>query len=142
MRPSARLAALLGAILVAGALVVVLIVVNGLTPAPTTPPITGIDYRQSKAVPNFPDATHSTADPGRIASFSALVKKYSIDVTNFAQDLNDDCTGGLTTDITLHFADSKTAKLRLYYCGRTVAGGTFVSDATALFTRWRTADDA
>lgn len=143
MGPSARRAALVGAIVAAIALmfVAIFILVSVLTPARAMAPISSIEFSQSKAVPNFPDATHTTTEPARIAAFTALVKRYSIDVTNFDQSLNDDCTGGLSTDITLRFAPSGAAKLRLYDCGRTVPRGTFVSDATALFTTWRTADD-
>ncbi len=143
MRPSGRLVALIGTIVTAVALVfvVILILVTVLTPAPMAP-ITSIEFSQSKPVPNFSDSTHTTTEPARIAAFTALVKKYSIDPSNFDSALNDECTGGLTTDITLAFGGSKTAKLRLYDCGRTVPRGTFVSDATALFTGWRTADGA
>jgi hypothetical protein len=106
------------------------------------PAISGIEYSQSKAVAGFIGSSHRTTNPRRIADFTALVTKYSIDVTRFDRALNDVCTGGLATDISLEFADTKTTTFRIYDCGRTVPRGTFVSDTSALFTRWRAADDA
>ncbi|MHC5795169.1 hypothetical protein ACVXZ4_03345 [Lacisediminihabitans sp. FW035] len=144
MRPQGRpplrlIAALAGVVVVA---LVLTIVALSSSPRAALPPITGIQYSQSKAVEGFSDSSHETSDPARIAAFTAIVKKYGVDVTNFDQTLNDVCTGGLATDITLEFADSKTAELRVYDCGRTVPRGTFVSDTSALFTRWRAEDDA
>lgn len=140
MRPPARLIAVIAAVVIV-ALVLLVFAVNS-SSRPLLGPITGIQYSQSKAVEGFSDSSHETTDPERIAAFTKLVKEYSIDVTHFDQTLNDVCTGGLATNITLEFADSKTAKLRVYDCGRTVPRGTFVSDTSALFTRWRAADDA
>jgi hypothetical protein len=140
MRPPLRLVAtLVGALVVVAIVALVLVIVAIDTRhAPTLAPISAIDYSQYQAVPDFPDATHHTSDPARIAAFTALVKKYSIDVTDFNESLNDDCTGGMATTLTLHFADSKTAKFRVYDCGGQVPRGTFVSDTSALVTRWRT----
>jgi hypothetical protein len=120
------------------AIVAVLIAVDN-APAPRLERVTSIDYSQSKAILDFDDSAHTITDTARIASFTHLVAKYSIDVWHFDQTLNDVCTGGLSTDIDLHFARAKTASLRLYDCGRTVPRGTFVSDATALFTKLRVA---
>jgi len=140
MRPPLRLVAAV-AVVVIVAVVLVIVAANS-SQRPTLPSITGIQYSQSKAVEGFSDSSHETADPARIAAFTAIINKYGVDVTNFDQTLNDVCTGGLATNITLRFADSKTAELRVYDCGRTVPRGTFVSDTSALFTRWRTADDS
>ena len=123
------------------ALVVIIVAVNS-SSRPIPSPITGIRYSQSKAVKGFTGSSHQTTDPARIAAFTAIVMKYSIDVTHVDEALNDDCTGGLATTITLDFADSKTTEFRVYDCGRTVPRGTFVSDTSALFTRWRAQDDA
>ncbi|WP_394769671.1 hypothetical protein [Lacisediminihabitans sp.] len=105
-------------------------------------PIEKIEFSQYQAVPNFSDTVHVVSDEKRIDEFRALVRQYSIDVRNFDDSLNDDCTGGLATSITLHFTDSTSHKLQIYDCGKPVAGGTFVSDATALFVGWRAADSA
>lgn len=129
------------AAVVVGALVVLIVAVNS-GPRPVLSPVTGIEYSQSKAVEGFTDFSHQTSDAARITAFTAIIKKYGVDVTNFDQTLNDVCTGGLATDISLEFANSKTAELRVYDCGRTVPRGTFVSDTSALFTRWRALDDA
>lgn len=139
MRPPTRLFVAITVVVVA-ALLVIVVAINS-TPRPALTPITAIAYIQSKAVKGFSDSPHQTTDPARIAAFTALSKKYSIDVTRFDRTLNDVCTGGLATDITLTFADSRTAKLRVYDCGRTVPRGTFVSDTSALFTGWRAADN-
>ncbi len=143
MQPQSRLQLRLIAVVAAVVTValVVLIVTLNSGSRPELTPITSIQYSQSKAVEGFSASSHETTDAARIAAFSAIVTKYSIDVTNFDQTLNDVCTGGLATVITLRFADSKSAKLRVYDCGRTVPRGTFVSDASALFTRWRAEDD-
>ncbi|CAN5511092.1 hypothetical protein BH10ACT4_BH10ACT4_04480 [soil metagenome] len=140
MRAPLRLIAAIGVVVIVAIVALVLAVNSGTRPVTTS--ITGIQYSQSKAVEGFSASSHQTSDPDRIAAFTAIVKKYGIDVTHFDQTLNDVCTGGLATDITLEFADSKTAKLRVYDCGRTVPRGTFVSDTSALFTRWRAQDDS
>lgn len=138
MRWPVRLFAAVGAVAVV-ALVVLIVVLNS-GPRPMLTSITGIQYSQSTAVAGFSKSAHRITDSARIAAFAAVVKKYSIDVTDFNQALNDVCTGGLSTTVTLEFADSKTAKLRIYDCGRIEPRGTFVSDASALFARWATAD--
>lgn len=135
-----RLFAAVAAVVVVAFVVLIVALNPGSRPVLST--ITGIQYEQSTAVEGFSDSAHQTSDPARIAAFTAIVKKYSIDVTQFDQTLNDSCTGGLATDVTVKFADSKTAKLRIYDCGRIEPRGTFVSDASALFTRWATADGA
>jgi hypothetical protein len=135
-----RLIAAIAAVVIVALVLLIVAVNSGNRPVLT--PITSIQYSQSKAVKGFSDSSHKTSDPARIATFTAIVTKYSIDVTHFDRTLNDVCTGGLATDITLGFADSKTATLRVYDCGRTVPRGTFVSDSSALFTRWRAQDDA
>lgn len=140
MRPPVRLFAAVAAVVVVALVVLIVALNSGSRPVVTT--ITGIQYSQSTAVAGFSDSAHQTTDPARIAAFTAIVKKYSIDVTQFDQSLNDVCTGGLATNVTLEFADSKTAKFRVYDCGRIEPRGTFVSDASALFTRWATADGA
>jgi hypothetical protein len=140
LRPPLRLIAAIAAVVIVALVVLVAAINSGYRPALT--PITSIQYGQSKAVKGFVESSHKTSDPARIAAFTAIVSKYSIDVTHFDQALNDVCTGGLATDITLGFADSKTATLRVYDCGRTVPRGTFVSDSSALFTQWRAQDDA
>jgi hypothetical protein len=105
-------------------------------------PIERIEFSQYQAVPNFSDTTHVVSDAKRLDAFRALVSRYSIDLHNFDGSLNDDCTGGLSTNITIRFSDATVQKLQLYDCGKPVAGGTFVSDATALFSSWRAADSA
>lgn len=126
------------AVVVATLLVVLLVQV--FTPPPTMPPVTSIRYLQSKASPQFTASAHTVDSPGRISQFTALLKKYAIDPANFDRTLNDVCTGGLATDITLRFEDAASDRLRIYDCGRTVAGGTFVTDATALVTAWNASD--
>ena len=140
MRPPVRLFAAVAAVVVVAFVVLIVALNPGSRPVLST--ITGIQYEQSTAVEGFSDSAHQTSDPARIAAFTAIVKKYLIDVTQFDQTLNDSCTGGLATDVTVKFADSKTAKLRVYYCGRIEPRGTFVSDISVLFTRWATADGA
>jgi hypothetical protein len=103
-------------------------------------PIETIEFSQYQAVPNFTDTTHVVSDEKRLDAFRTLVSRYSIDLRNYDETLNDDCTGGLSTKITIHFTDATLGKLRIYDCGKPLAGGTFVTDATALFSSWRAAD--
>ena len=138
MRPPVRLLAAVGTVVVVALVALVVVMNSGSRPVLT--PVTGIRYSQSTAVAGFSQSAHRTTDSEEIAAFAAVVRKYSIDVTDFDQSLNDVCTGGLATAVTLEFADSKTAKFRLYDCGRIEPRGTFVSDASALFARWATAD--
>jgi len=140
VQPQRRLIAAIAAVVLVAVVLLIVAVNSGYQPVLT--PITNIQYSQSKAVKGFTGSSHETSNPARIAAFTAIISKYSVDVTHFDQTLNDVCTGGLATDITLGFADAKTATLRVYDCGRTVPRGTFVSDSSALFTRWRAQDDA
>jgi hypothetical protein len=126
-------------VVVAIALAVLFVTQVLLKPEPTKP-VESIEFHQSQAVPNFEDGDHQVTEPAQLTAFSALVKKYSIDLGNFDTALNDGCTGGLATDVTVHFTDSTSQKLRIYDCGGPVAKGTFVTDATALFTQWRDGD--
>lgn len=121
---------------VAIVLAVLFVTLVVLRPAPPKP-IESIQFHQSQAEPNFEDGQHTVTDRARIAQFRALVVKYSIDLGNFNAALNDECTGGLATNITVTFTDSSSDKIVIYDCSGTVARGTFVSDATALFSEWR-----
>jgi hypothetical protein len=131
----ARAIGLFAAILIVATAVVV-ILVNVLTPPVRMAPIESIRYNQSKSAPGFDDSSHTVTDPSQIAAFSDIVKKYSIDLGHFDSTLNDDCTGGLATNLVVTLTDRSVDRLRLYDCGRTVPRGTFVSDASALFTSW------
>jgi hypothetical protein len=131
----ARATGLFAAIVIVAAVAVV-ILVNLLTPPVRMAPIESIQYYQTKTVPGFDNSTHTVTDPTQVAAFSTIVKKYSIDFDHFDSTLNDDCTGGLATNITVTLTDRSVHKISIYDCGRTVPRGTFVSDATALFTSW------
>ncbi|MCU1586365.1 MAG: hypothetical protein JWM49_2921 [Microbacteriaceae bacterium] len=135
MTSRARAVGLFAAIIIV-ATVAVVILVNVLTPPVRTAPIESIRYNQTKTEPGFDDSTHTVTDRTRVAAFSAIVKKYSIDVGHFDSTLNDECTGGLATNIAVTLTDHTVDRLSIYDCGRTVPRGTFVSDATALFTSW------
>ncbi|HEY0259591.1 MAG TPA: hypothetical protein VGC18_07055, partial [Lacisediminihabitans sp.] len=99
-------------------------------PAPAKP-IESLSFVQSQAVPDFEDSRHLVRDPVRIHRFDSLVKKYSIDLEHVNPALNDACTGGLATNITVAFRGGSTAALRIYDCQGSVPKGTFVTDATA-----------
>jgi hypothetical protein len=135
VKSPARATALFAAIVIT-ATVAVVILVNVLTPPVRLAPIQSIQYYQTKTVPGFDNSMHTITDPTRVAAFSAIVKKYSIDLDHFDSTLNDECTGGLATNIAVTLGDRSVHKLRIYDCGRTTPRGTFVSDATALITSW------
>jgi hypothetical protein len=98
--------------------------------------IRSIVFSQSQAVPNFDTSSHTVESPTRIREFSALVKKYGVDVYDFDPSLDDGCTGGVATKMTLHFVDGSDQRLEVYACGG--KAGTFVQDVTDLVTSWRT----
>jgi hypothetical protein len=125
-----------GVVVVVVALAAVFVVQLVLKPAPAGP-ITALTFTQSQSVPGFHPATRTVTDPAQIARFTKLTQKYSVAVTAFDDSLNDVCTGGLETRVTLRFADSTMTRFRLYDCSGGVAKGTFVTDATALFSGWR-----
>ena len=138
MRSPVRLIAVF-LVIVAVILGVFFAVASTTGPAPITR-VEKLTFRQSQAIPNFSDTTHTVSDPAKIALFTALTTRYSIDTARFPTSLNDVCTGGLATDITLYSPDAATQRLRIYDCGLAVAKGTFVTDATALFVGWRATD--
>ncbi|CAN5385757.1 hypothetical protein BH09ACT1_BH09ACT1_14950 [soil metagenome] len=98
--------------------------------------VTSISYTQDQTVVGFTPVTKTITDPARIERFQALVARYDIDETDFDTRLNDVCTGGIDTRITLRSADKSEHRLRLYDCSGGGARQTFVTDATALLTRW------
>ncbi len=103
-------------------------------------PVERIEYSQYKAVPDYDDTTYTVTSGNRIDKFTALVKKYKVDVADFNNAENDGCTGGLATSVTLYTAGNKMQKLNLYSCRGSKARGDFVADATALFSAWHTED--
>jgi hypothetical protein len=98
--------------------------------------VTRISYSQDQAVVGFTPVTKTVTDPARIAEFQELVARYDIDETDFDTRLNDVCTGGIDTRITLRSADTSKHRLRLYDCSGGDARHTFVTDATALLSGW------
>lgn len=138
MRLPARIAiGILGLAIVA---IVIIFAARALTPEVPTAPVSGLRYFQSKAGPNFDTSTHSVTDARSIAEFEVLVSKYSINLDSFDENLNDVCTGGLSTSITVTYSGAPPSRLRIYDCASPVPKGTFVTDATALFTGWSTRD--
>ena len=108
-------------------------------PAVSSAVVTGLRYSQTQTVPDFDTSPHTVTDPERLDAFTTLVKKYAISVQSFDESLNDRCTGGLQTTVTVMFASGPNAELRLYDCSKPLPKGTFVTDATALFTGWSAA---
>ncbi len=103
-------------------------------------PVERVEYSQYTSTPDYDNATYTVTNGARIARFQALVKKYSVDIADFNNALNDGCTGGLATNITLYRAGNSMQKLNLYSCRGPNASGTFVADATRLFSEWHTKD--
>lgn len=115
---------------------IVIFTVRLSTPDAPTGPITSIEYSQTKAIPHFDISVHTVVEPAKITAFTDLLNKYSINANAYKQSLNDGCTGGLATEVTLKYANSPSATFRIYDCASPVPKGTFVTDATALFTGW------
>ncbi len=137
MRP-ARIAIGALAVLVIGLLLYFALQI--FAPATSSAVVTGLRYSQTQTVPDFDTSRHTVTDPERVAAFTTLVKKYAISVQSFDQSVNDRCTGGLQTTVTVMFASGPNSEMRLYDCSEPSPKGTFVTDATALFTGWSAAD--
>lgn len=134
MRMPARLAiGILGLVVV---VLAIIFAVRALAPDVTTAPVTGIRYSQAQPVPNFDTSMHTVTDSRSLAEFAAIVAKYSVNLNSFDDNLNDVCTGGLSTSITVSYSGAPPSRLRIYDCALPVPKGTFVTDATALFTGW------
>ncbi len=124
-------------LLVAVALAVGFVVFQTHRPAPERP-LTSLSFHQSQAVPNFDDHTVRVDVKADLAELTAIAKKYDVDLAHYSESQNDGCTGGVRTTAALVFSDGGRATLDLYDCGGTRPKGTFLTDATALFTHWRT----
>lgn len=123
------------------AVVVAIFVVVQVTSKPVVPAvITSIGYVQNQAVPNFTDAEHTVTDVAQIKDFENLAAKYNVDLAHFNTAQNDVCTGGLGTTVTIKFDRLPTDTVQIYSCSGSVAKGTFVTDATHLFSGWRAKD--
>jgi hypothetical protein len=123
------------------AVVVAIFVVFQVTSKPVTPAVmTSIGFVQNQAVPNFSDTEHTVTNAAQITEFEALAAKYNVDLAHFNTAQNDVCTGGLGTTITLKFDRLPTDTVQIYSCSGSVAKGTFVTDATHLFSGWRLKD--
>jgi hypothetical protein len=103
-------------------------------------PVERVEYSQYTSTPDYDNSIYTVTNGVRIAKFQALVKKYSVDIADFNNALNDGCTGGLATNVTLYRAGNAMQKLNLYSCRGPNASGTFVADATKLFSEWHAKD--
>jgi hypothetical protein len=140
VRRSFRLLLWLAAVVVL--FIIVLFVSQALIKPNVSNPIERIEYSQYQAVPNYDSTTYTVTSGVRIARFETLVKKYSVDLADFNSAQNDDCTGGLSSNLTLYTAGNKMQKLNLYSCRGPKASGDFVADATALVSSWHKQDQS
>ncbi|MET0806510.1 MAG: hypothetical protein ABWX66_00235 [Lacisediminihabitans sp.] len=132
--PSRVLLLAIAAIIVS---IVIGLIVHGVTRPGPVPPIASISFSQFEAVPGFDSSTFVERSPGRIAELEAIAAKYDVALNDVDANLNDPCSGGLGTDVKLEFRGSGTSSFHLNSCKGPQASGTFVADATALFSRWR-----
>lgn len=114
----------------------VLLVSHALIKPDVSSPIERIEYSQYQSVPDYDGDTYTVTNGAKIERFQALVKKYSVDLADFNSAQNDQCTGGLSTNITLYSVGNRMQKLNLYSCRGPKASGDFVADATALVSSW------
>lgn len=121
-------------------IIIVLFVSRALIRPGISNPVERIEYSQYDASASFDNSAYTVTKGERIAKFQALLKKYSIDIGDFNNALNDGCTGGLSTNVTLYISGNRIQKLNLYSCQGPDASGTFVTDATKLFSTWHTED--
>lgn len=133
-RPPFRLLVVLLCVVALASAVIVVKQVTSRDEAPVA--VTSLAYSQNQTVVGFTPVSKTVTDPARIAKFQALVTKYDVDETDFDTRLDDVCTGGLETKVTLTTADNDRYRLRLYDCSGGDARQTFVTDATALLSSW------
>jgi hypothetical protein len=132
--PAVRVLIVLLCVVALATAVLVTVQIRSRAEGPVT--VTRLTFSQDQAVVGFTPVTKTVTDPARIAKFQALVSKYDIDETDFDTRLNDVCTGGLDTRVTLSASDDSRHTMRLYDCSGGGARQTFVTDATALLTAW------
>ncbi|MBK4348845.1 hypothetical protein [Lacisediminihabitans changchengi] len=133
--PSRILLLAIAAIIVS---IVVGLIVHGVTRPGPVPPITSISFSQFEAVPGFDDSTFVERSPERIAELEKVAAKYDVPLNDVGTTHNDPCSGGLGTDVTLTFRGAGRSSFHLNSCTGPNGSGTFVADATALFSQWRT----
>jgi len=133
--PSRVLLLAIAAIIVS---IVIGLIVHGVTRPGPVPPITSISFSQFEAVPDFDGSTYVVRSPEQIAELEKIAAKYDVALNDVDANLNDPCSGGLGTDVKLEFRGSGTSSFHLNSCKGPQASGTFVADATALFSQWRT----
>ena len=135
-RPPSRVLLLaIAAIIVS---IVIGLIVHGVTRPGPVPPITSITFHQVQAVPGFDDSTFVEKSPQRIDALEKVAAKYDVALNDVDAAQNDPCSGGLGTDVKLTFRGGGTSSFHLNNCRGPQASGTFVADATALFSDWRT----
>jgi len=124
--------------LVAGAalFVIVLVVSQALIRPNVSNPIERVEYTQYQSVPDNDGVAYTMTNGAQIERLEGLVKKYSIDLADFNSAQNDNCTGGLSTDLTFYTSGNAMQKLNIYSCRGPNARGDFVADVTALVSSW------
>ncbi len=106
--------------------------------APSGPGVDRIDeltFHQQQAIPNFDDSEYVQRDADQVARFVKLLDKDGIDPASYHGRDTGGCVGGLSTEVTIGYRDSKLAtQLDIDSCGQSKG---FESDANALFSEWR-----
>jgi hypothetical protein len=95
--------------------------------------ITKLEYSQSKAVPDFDNSTHTVTDTADLSQLRSVLQRdgwYPGAVTSSG----DGCTGGLTTNLHLTFADHSSSQLTVYQCGGST--DSLTTDVTELISSW------
>ena len=83
-----------------------------------TPAISQVTYSQTQAGTNAKPVDEVVTSATRISALQALLTKYNVQpgVTDTLSN-SSGCVGGLTSNVTLDYADSTTAEFSTYLCG-------------------------
>lgn len=118
-------------------LAAVVLLLAGCAPAPTPDkPIDSLVYHQYQAIEDFDDSEYTQHEPSQVARFTELLEEYDVVPGVTITTVEDNCDGGLSTTVTVNYADDTSAEMFIAECGEPDYDE-FNSAATALFSEWR-----
>lgn len=115
----------------------VVLLLAGCTATPvSTTDIVALTFHQFQAIENFDDSEYVQDDPAEIARFVALLGEHNVVPGRTVTAKQDYCDGGISTTVTVEYADGAEADMFIARCGEEQYSE-FNSLSNELFSEWR-----
>jgi hypothetical protein len=103
-----------------------------------TTTIDSVTFEQYQAVPDFDDSEYLQTDAGALAELQALFDEHGVVPGETITTEQDECDGGLSTNLELEYSNGETVEMFIADCGLPEYDE-FNAAANDLFTDWRKA---